>query len=857
MKAYGIPVHKAKSALKELLELYNGQWNLIEDENYKVLLDFILAKIEEDSKVVKSKKKKTLLHAEPQESEPLVKRLRSRQLKENASASTDEFKPKEGKTPSKKEQKTVAELVQLSQTTSDSEDCQPLLKRSCSRQRIEEASPSLDNCNLIMMQTSVGKVREYENELSCGSQSCSVSKDLEPPLVSLLPWHREEKASVSVKNSNIQMVESKLGKLGWDVVEISQSCLGEEIGESTQLYHRNVETNTKPLSHEGHVENKGNKVDSSQTHELLSYETKRSSKSAPCQEEGKTPVMPQVSSGEGGLTSEQGADISCLLKPKVEPEKEHIPSANELDLFHSDSLHRPRDESFVNEKLKDEVPLAVIHTASPSLLCADYSSNQNTSSTKENSLQIPESKSLNVKEKDNIVSNLSQFDIVSSADGEVKISLICNSSRQSGFHVPQVETVLELADRKFWGSYKIMEPSFSVKKVMKDLIECFMAMETDPVDGEHVRSETASPVFDTSKKSNAHDISGEVTQSLKSYITKAVEKHSLGRGFIEPLAYVDDISRGEERVKISLVNGSSSEEFPIFLYISKNVVFEKACVNFTLACIADEDCCSECSKDCLLSSIPCECARQTGSEFAYTQGGLLKDSFLDDFISSNQRFQKRNLFFCRDCPLERFKGKMEPKSCKGHLERRFIKECWSRCGCSKKCGNRVVQQGIAVALQVFQTLEGKGWGVRTIDDLPRGAFVCEYVGEIINNSEMHERNMQGTFGKKHTFPVPLDAQWFAEDIIKDEKALYLDSTFYGNVARFINHRCSDANLIGIPVEVETPDHHYYHLAFFTRRKIAAMEELTWDYGIEFGDQGQPVKPFKCLCRSSFCRDIDR
>lgn len=78
-------------------------------------------------------------------------------------------------------------------------------------------------------------------------------------------------------------------------------------------------------------------------------------------------------------------------------------------------------------------------------------------------------------------------------------------------------------------------------------------------------------------------------------------------------------------------------------------------------------------------------------------------------------------------------------------------------------------------------------------------------------------------------------------------------------------RCYDANLVEIPVEIESPDHHYYHvryeppdfnfcsfifkmalilyscaagieyfatscytqLAFFTTRKIEAFEELTW------------------------------
>lgn len=90
--------------------------------------------------------------------------------------------------------------------------------------------------------------------------------------------------------------------------------------------------------------------------------------------------------------------------------------------------------------------------------------------------------------------------------------------------------------------------------------------------------------------------------------------------------------------------------------------------------------------------------------------------------------------------------------------------------------------------QVFFTSEGKGWGLRTLDDLPKGAFVCEYVGEIVTNTELYERNLQSTGKERHTYPVLLDADWGSEGVLKDEEALCLDATSYGNVARFINHR---------------------------------------------------------------------
>ncbi|KAI3469829.1 hypothetical protein Pfo_026492 [Paulownia fortunei] len=315
--------------------------------------------------------------------------------------------------------------------------------------------------------------------------------------------------------------------------------------------------------------------------------------------------------------------------------------------------------------------------------------------------------------------------------------------------------------------------------------------------------------------------------------------------------YIKDISSGQEACEISLINEINEDQGPTFNYITQNVTYQNAYVRFLLARVSEENFCSNCFGDCLSVEIPCTCAGKTGCEFAYSPGGLVKEKFLNNFISMDQSLQQRNLFYCQECPLESFNGKNLSAKCKGHVVRKFIKECWDKCGCSMKCGNRVVQQGITAKLQVFMTPE-KGWGLRTLEDIPKGAFICEYVGEVVTNKELFERNMRNT-GDKHAYTVLLDANWGSEGVLKDEHVLCLDATVYGNVARFINHRCFDANLVEIPVEVETPNHHYYHLAFFTTRKVNALEELTWDYGIDFNDD-YPVKAFQCHCGNKFCRD---
>ncbi|XP_038874401.1 probable inactive histone-lysine N-methyltransferase SUVR2 isoform X4 [Benincasa hispida] len=321
---------------------------------------------------------------------------------------------------------------------------------------------------------------------------------------------------------------------------------------------------------------------------------------------------------------------------------------------------------------------------------------------------------------------------------------------------------------------------------------------------------------------------------------------------------VDDITKGEERVQVSWVNEINKEHPPFFHYIPRSLIFQSAFVNFSLSLIGNDNCCQSCFGNCLTSSAPCACARVTGGDkYAYTAEGLVKEDFLEEWISLARESQGNHQFYCKECPLERSKNDDCLEPCKGHLERKLIKECWSKCGCNKHCGNRVVQRGITCKLQVFYTSEGKGWGLRTLEDLPKGSFVCEYAGEILTISEMYHRKLQSTKNGEHTNPVLLDGFWNKVGPFKEEKALCLDATNFGNVARFINHRCFDANLVDVAVEIETPDHHNYHLALFTTRKIDAMEELTWDYGIDFDDLDHHVKPFLCQCGSKFCRNMKR
>lgn len=189
-----------------------------------------------------------------------------------------------------------------------------------------------------------------------------------------------------------------------------------------------------------------------------------------------------------------------------------------------------------------------------------------------------------------------------------------------------------------------------------------------------------------------------------------------------------------------------------FKYMATSMVHNKARVDTSIAGLGKGEFCACGREDCLTAGIPCECTKATGGQFAYNPCGLLKDCFLQ-------------------------------RSC--HQRRTFIRECNVKCGCHSKCGNRVVQQGMKYSIEVFRTMR-TGWGIRAIESIPKGAYVFEMTGEILTNAEMAIRNLVVDDGQ--SYALQLDADWATERKLDDNTALCLDSTHYGNVARFLNHR---------------------------------------------------------------------
>nr|XP_033779442.1 histone-lysine N-methyltransferase SUV39H1 isoform X2 [Geotrypetes seraphini] len=190
-----------------------------------------------------------------------------------------------------------------------------------------------------------------------------------------------------------------------------------------------------------------------------------------------------------------------------------------------------------------------------------------------------------------------------------------------------------------------------------------------------------------------------------------------------------------------------------------------------------------------------------------------------------------------------------------------IYECNSRCRCGPTCHNRVVQRGIQYDLCIFRTINGRGWGVRTLQKIRKNSFVMEYVGEIITSEEA-ERRGQIYDRQGATYLFDLD---YVEDVYT------VDAAYYGNISHFVNHSCNP-NLQVYNVFIDNLDERLPRIAFFATQTIWPGEELTFDYNMQvdpvdvestrmdsnFGLAGMTGSPKKrirmeCKCGTQTCR----
>ncbi|NWI88835.1 SETB2 methyltransferase, partial [Pitta sordida] len=178
----------------------------------------------------------------------------------------------------------------------------------------------------------------------------------------------------------------------------------------------------------------------------------------------------------------------------------------------------------------------------------------------------------------------------------------------------------------------------------------------------------------------------------------------LGRNTMnpKPLVFDFDISNGAESVPISFCNNVDHARLPYFKYRKSSWPRGYYLNNFSSLFVDSCDCTDGC-----IDRSKCACLQLTArgcSKISLSPGS------------------KRS----RGYRYKRLEGPV-PSG---------IYECSVLCRCDKlMCQNRVVQHGIQVRLQVFNT-EKKGWGVRCLDDIDKGTFVCTYSGRLMSRAEV-------------------------------------------------------------------------------------------------------------------------
>lgn len=257
-----------------------------------------------------------------------------------------------------------------------------------------------------------------------------------------------------------------------------------------------------------------------------------------------------------------------------------------------------------------------------------------------------------------------------------------------------------------------------------------------------------------------------------------------------PVGYVSwDISVKKENVQVFLFNDIDSNHEPMYYEYLVTSVFPPYVYHLArkgTGC----DCVSGCLDGCL-------CAMKNGGEFAYDQNGLL----------------------VRGKPL--------------------IFECGPNCRCPPSCRNRVSQKGVRNRFEVFRSRE-TGWGVRSLDLIQAGSFICEYAGVVLTREQAQVFTMNGD---TLVYPNRFGERWaewgdlsqIFSDYVRPAYPSIPPLDFAMDVSRMRNVACymSHSSCPNVLVQLVLYDHNnvsFPHLMLFAMENIPPLRELSLDYG---------------------------
>ncbi|KAI9082985.1 hypothetical protein K1719_035128 [Acacia pycnantha] len=187
----------------------------------------------------------------------------------------------------------------------------------------------------------------------------------------------------------------------------------------------------------------------------------------------------------------------------------------------------------------------------------------------------------------------------------------------------------------------------------------------------------------------------------------------------------------------------------------------------------------------------------------------------------------------------------------------LVYECGPSCKCPPECYSRVSQHGIKLPLEIYKT-EKKGWGVRSLCSIPSGSFVCEYIGELLEDKEAEKRSGLDEYlfdiGNNLINNGILSDGVSRPEVCEGGSGFTIDAARYGNLGRFFNHSCAP-NIYAQDVLYDHGDRRIPHIMLFAAENIPPLKELTYDYNYSknqiFNSDGS-IKKKDCFCCSVGC-----
>ncbi|XP_035378563.1 histone-lysine N-methyltransferase, H3 lysine-36 specific [Electrophorus electricus] len=166
------------------------------------------------------------------------------------------------------------------------------------------------------------------------------------------------------------------------------------------------------------------------------------------------------------------------------------------------------------------------------------------------------------------------------------------------------------------------------------------------------------------------------------------------------------------------------------------------------------------------------------------------------------------------------------------INRMLMYECHPQvCAAGVRCQNQSFSKRQYSPVEIFRTLS-RGWGLRSVSHIKKGAFVSEYVGEVIDEEECRTRI-------KHAQENDI-SNFYMLTLDKDR---IIDAGPKGNQARFMNHCCQpNCETQKWTVNGDT------RVGLFALEDIPAGVELTFNYNLECLGNGKTV----CKCGAPNC-----